>query len=153
MTRAELARLAQLTPETRLRAERVIDHLRARGYNCFIGQTRRDAAQVAATVKAGRSSATLKHSWHELGRAVDLRLRIANGIVSYDTSPASEPFYRALQEEAEREGMRCLAYRKNGEKLWLKTKKGRIWDPGHIEYRAPYQSIEEAYAAEGQKVG
>jgi hypothetical protein len=149
MTPAELDRLDQLMPDCRWRVERLIDRLRAQGLDCFVGATKRSPAEVEAARLAGRSSAKQTRSWHELGRAVDMRPLRKTGGPNYDTGPASEPFWRALQAEAEILGMRCLAYRPDGSKLLLETVNGKRWDPGHVEYRAPYATLREALAAEG----
>lgn len=149
MTLAELDRLALLHPETRWRVESVIKGMRERhGFDVFVGATARTPAEVEASRLAGRSSATQTRSWHELGRAADLRPRKVTGGPNYDTGPDSYPFWRALQTEAERVGMRCLAYRPDGAKLLITTVNGKRWDPGHVEYRAPHATLAAALAAE-----
>lgn len=149
MTLAELDRLALLIPETRWRVESVIREMRERyGFSVFVGATARTAAEVEAARVAGRSSASQTRSWHELGRAADLRPRKVTGGPNYDTGPASYPFWRALQDEAERVSMRCLAYRPDGAKLMLKTVNGLRWDPGHVEHREPYATLTAALIAE-----
>ena len=148
MTPGELDRLAQLHPEMYWRAERLIQNMAKRGHDVFVGATKRSADEAEAARLAGRSSAHQTRSWHELGRAVDCRPRKATGGPNYDTGPASEPFWLALQEEAEALGMRCLAYREDGSKLLLNTVNGKRWDPGHCEYRAPYANLEAALVAE-----
>jgi hypothetical protein len=149
VTKAEIDRLDQLTPDTRLRVDMVIAALAKRGYDAFVGATARTAAEVEAARLAGRSSAGQTRSWHELGRAVDIRPRKVTGGPNYDTGPASYPFWRALQDEAEAAGMRCLAYRSSGAKLLIKTVNGFRWDPGHCEYRYPYKTLKEALTASG----
>jgi hypothetical protein len=153
MTPAELDRIALLIPEARWRVERVIQRMKERhGFDVFVGATGRTAAEVEASRLAGRSSASQTHSWHELGRAADLRPRKVTGGPNYDTGPASEPFWRALQAEATTFGLRCLAYRPDGSKLLLDTVNGKRWDPGHVEFRAPYATLAAAYAAEAKHV-
>lgn len=144
MTNAETLRMQQLEMVTQGKVWSLIDAMAARGFDVFIGATRRTPAEVEAARLAGRSSAGQTRSWHELGRAADLRPRKKDGSPNYDTGPASEPFWRALQEEANKLGMRCLAYREDGSKLLLDTVNGKRWDPGHVEYRARYASLKDA---------
>lgn len=148
MTIAEIDRIDALIPEARWRVYRVIQALEAAGFEVFVGSTARTQAEVAKAVASGNSSANQKHSWHQLGRAVDLRPRLPNGGPDYSTGPLSEVFWRALQVAAEKFGMRCLAYRKDGQKFYLKTSKGRTWDPGHCEFRSPYVCLADAIKAE-----
>lgn len=148
MTPAEIDRLAQLTPETRGLVQQVIDRLGVLGMDVFVGATRRTLAEVEASRLAGRSSATQTRSWHELGRAADLRPRKADGGPNYDTSPASFPFWRALYREATALGLRSLAYNPDGTVMLLKTVQGARWDPGHVEWRQPYDSLRVALASE-----
>lgn len=152
MTNGELDRLELLTVETRWRVERVIQAMQVRGFDVFVGATARTPTEVEAARVAGRSSATQTRSWHELGRAADLRPRKKSGGPNYDTGPDSYPFWRALQDEAERVGMRCLAYRPDGKKLLITTVKGKRWDPGHCEYREPFATLAAAIVAEGKAV-
>lgn len=149
LAHGELARMQLLTAETRDRVWCVIDDMAARGFDVYVGSTARTAAEVAKAVATGHSSADQKHSWHELGRAADLRQRKADGGPSFDQGPASEPFWRALYAAATAHGLRSLAYRPDGSKLLIQGTKGPIWDSGHVEWRQPYATLAEAIAAEG----
>ena len=148
LTPGELARMQRLIPEARERIWRVIDGMAARGFDVFVGQTNRTAEEVAKAAAEGRASVGMKSDWHMLGRAADLRQRKAGGGVNFDQGPASEPFWRALYEEATKNGLRSLAYRDDGSKLIIHASKGDIWDSGHVEWRAPYATLAEAVAAE-----
>ncbi len=152
MTPAELDRLELLHPEARWRIERLMEAMKAKGFDVFVGATARSLAEVEASRLAGRSSAGQTRSWHELGRAADLRPRKKDGSPNYDTGAASFPFWRTLQDEAEKVGMRCLAFLPNGDRRLLKTVKGPRWDPGHVEYRAPYASLTQALKAAAARV-
>lgn len=151
MNIAELDRLALLIPEALWRVERVIQRMKARGFEIFVGRTLGTKADTAAAVAAGRANIHMTHDWHELRRAVDLRPRKKDGGPNYDTGPDSEPFWRALHEECAGFNLRNLAYNPDGTKLLIHTTKGTTWDPGHCEYRAPYKTLAEAVAAEGQQ--
>jgi len=148
LTPAELSRMQRLTAETRERVWRVIEDMAALGFDVFVGSTARTAEETAKAVATGHSSKDQKHSWHELGRAADLRRRKADGGINFDQGPESEPFWRALYEAATKHGVRSLAYRPDGSKLILNGSKGPIWDSGHVEYRHPYSTLAEAWDAE-----
>lgn len=144
MTNAETLRMQQLEMVTQGKVWSLIDMMADRGFDVFVGATRRTPAEVEAARLAGRSSAKQTRSWHELGRAADLRPRKKDGGPNYDTGPESLPFWRALQTCAEATGMRCLAFRPDGSKLLLDTVNGKRWDPGHVEWRASYASLKDA---------
>lgn len=148
MTQSELLRLEGLIPETRKLVELLVDRMRARGFDCYIGSTRRTQAEQEQARLAGKTSATQVRSWHELGRAVDIRPRKKNGGPNYDVSEASEPFWRALWEESKVLGMRCLGFTESGDKLFINTVRGKVRDPGHVEHRGPYATLREALAKE-----
>ncbi|HET7037173.1 MAG TPA: hypothetical protein VFI42_15920 [Thermomicrobiaceae bacterium] len=148
MTTAELDRLALLHPEALWRVERVIQRMAARGFDVYVGRTLGTAADVAAAVAAGRAAKGMKVDWHMLRRAADLRQRKKDGGPNFDQSAASEPFWRALYEEATAMGLRSLAYHPDGTKFIIQTSKGPIWDSGHVEYRAPHATLAAAVAAE-----
>jgi hypothetical protein len=148
LTPGELARMQRLIPEARERIWRVIESMAARGFDVYVGQTSRTAEEVAAAAAAGRASVGMKHDWHQINRAADLRRRKPAGGVNFDQGPASEPFWRALYEEATKHELRSLAYRDDGSKLIIHAAHGDIWDSGHVEWRQPYATLAEAVAAE-----
>jgi hypothetical protein len=148
LTAGELARMQRLIPEARERIWRVIEGMAARGFDVYVGQTSRSSEEVAKAAAEGRASVGMKHDWHQLNRAADLRRRAPDGGVNFDQGPASEPFWRALYEEATKHDLRSLAYRDDGSKLIIHAARGDIWDSGHVEYRYPYATLAEAVAAE-----
>jgi hypothetical protein len=150
MTSGEIFRLTQLTSETRERVHQVIDAMATRGLDVYVGQTLRTQAQQHDAQARGTTSATQSRSWHQLGRAADLRKRNDDGTV--DESTHDEAFFRALFEEAEKAGLRSLAFREDGSKLLIHTTHGEVWDAGHVEYREPFATLAEAFSAEGPKV-
>lgn len=147
MTPGEIYRLTQLTAETRERVHQLIDAMATLGHGVYVGQTLRTQAQQAEAQARGTTSAGQVHSWHQLGRAADLRKRNADG--SVDETVRDEPFFRALYEEATRVGLRSLAYHPDGTKILLN---GVTWDAGHVEWRGSFATLAEAFAAEGIKV-
>lgn len=153
MTPGETARLSLLIPECGTRVQQVIAAMGARGLAVYVGQTMRTQAEQDATVARGTSSVHQARSWHQLGRAADLRKRNTDG--SVDETTHDESFFRALYEEAIAVGLRSLAYHVvNGQivKLLIHTTHGDVWDAGHVEYREPYATLDEAFAAEGGDV-
>lgn len=150
MTPVEIFRLTQLTPETRERVQQLIDAMTARGLDVYVGQTLRTQAQQHEAQARGTTSATQSRSWHQLGRAADLRKRNADGTV--DESTHDEGFFQALFDEATKVGLRSLAFRADGSRLLIHTTHGDVWDAGHVEYREPFGTLAEAFTAEGPKV-
>lgn len=150
MTTAETAHLSLLIPECGRRVQQVIAAMGARGFGVYVGQTMRTQAQQAEAQARGTTSVHQSRSWHQLGRAADLRKRNADG--SVDETTHDEAFFRALYEEATKVGLRSLAFHVvDGklEKLLIHAARGEVWDAGHVEYRAPFATLAEAFAAEG----
>lgn len=150
MTDGETFRLTQLTPETRERVQQTIDGMAAIGHDVYVGQTLRTQTEQTAAQARGTTSANQSRSWHQLGRAADLRKRNADG--SVDESTHDEAFFRDLFDVATSVGLRSLAFREDGSRLLIHTTHGDVWDAGHIEFREPFGTLAEAFAAEGQKV-
>lgn len=153
LTSSEETRLAQLQPDARAAALQLIAEMAARGYRVRIGQTLRSPAQEKAVIDAGRS-AVKSHSWHELGRALD----------AYPEDPATGKdaigndadlyLYREMHDAAAAIGFRGIAFNADGSKRFITNAQGKkIWDGGHLEWRAPYGTIAEAVAAEGSAYG
>lgn len=144
----EVDRLRTLIPGALPVFEALIQAVRARGFEPYIGQCGRTPAQQQAAIDAGTTSAHQHISWHELGRAVDFRARLADG--SEDTTTHNEPFFRALYEEACKiPGLRSLAYNADGSKLLLN---GHLWDAGHCEFREPYGTLVAAVKTEAPEL-
>lgn len=148
MTSAELARLDQLRPEARPFFEALLRAMQSRGYDPFVGQVLRTPAQQQAAIASGATSKHQTLSWHFLGRAVDFRRRLANGGEDQTTS-GPDDFWRALSEEAEKCGLRSLAYHPDGTKILLN---GVTWDAGHVEYRGDYADLVAAVTAEAPEL-
>ena len=150
LTSSEATRLSQLEPVTQDKVRELLSRLRDQGVIVWVGQTLRTSAQEAANIAAGKTSAGLVHSWHELGRAVDLYPTVGG---APDYAATNLEAFRAMHAEAESMGFRSLAFNSDGSKRLLTNSKGKkIWDGGHIEWRAPYESMAQAWAAEGESV-
>lgn len=152
LTTSEETRISQLEPETQRQVRMLITTLATEyGIDVHAGQTLRTSAQEKANVDAGKTAASLKYSWHELGRAIDI-YPLLDGEIDYDAKNLDA--YRKLHEVAVNMGFRSLAFNADGTKHLITNAKGKkIWDGGHIEWRDPYDTITQAVAAEGAAYG
>lgn len=149
VTSSEEKRLSELEPTTQAKVRELLGRLHERGISVYVGQTVRTAAEEKANVEAGKTSAGLKYSWHELRRAVDLRPAV-NGQPDYE----NVDLYREIAFEAEGMGFRQLGFNADGSKRIIVNAQGKgIWDGGHIEWREPYETLAQAVEAEGSKYG
>jgi hypothetical protein len=153
LTTSEAQRMEQLEPETHSRLRDLILALGAEGMRVYVGQTIRTAAQEKALIEAGRTSATLVHSWHELGRAVDLYPYDPN-TGKPDTNGRRVDLFQQMHRKARELGFRGIAFEADGvTKKYIKNNAGKlVWDGGHIECRGPYATMAQAWAAEGPSI-
>jgi hypothetical protein len=142
LTDHEIALIARLHPDTRAAYNRYRGSLASLGIEEIAYSTVRTAAQQAEKLKAGKSAN--KRSWHEIGRGVDRFLRRLGQIEWNKGSDTA--LYREANMLAEREGWRQISFKPDGSKMLIGPKK--IFDCGHIEWRRPYATLEEALAAE-----
>jgi len=153
LTTDEAERMAQLEPETQSRLRDLIFALGADGMRVHVGATLRTAAKEKALIKAGRTSGTLVHSWHELGRAVDL-YPIDPDTGKPDTAGRRLDLFIAMHAKAKAMGFRGIAFEADGvTRHYIKNSEGKlVWDGGHLECRGPYATMAQAWAAEGPSV-
>jgi hypothetical protein len=152
LTSTDEARLAQLGPATQAAARELIAQLAQQGIGVKVGQTLRTPAQEKAAIDAGRS-AVKTHSWHEIGRALDL-YPIDPATGSADLDGVNVELFRQMHEIAAAVGFRGIAFNDDGSKRYITNSAGKkIWDGGHLEWRSPYGSIAEAVASEGAAYG
>jgi hypothetical protein len=154
LTSTESSRVDNLQPDVQAQLMSLIGTLSDQGLKVYVGQTLRTAAQEKANVDKGATSAGLVYSWHELGRAVDLYP------VNPDTGKADLQgirldLFRAMHAAAKAAGWRGLAFEADGvTRHYLVNSKGKkVWDGGHIEWRAPHATLAAAVAAEGPAYG
>jgi hypothetical protein len=152
LTSSDESRLAQLQPDAQAAFRQLIAALADQGVAVHVGQTLRTPAQERAVIDAGRS-AVKTHSWHELGRAADLYpIDPATGKADLDAERID--LFQQMHATAEGLGFRSIAFNADGSKHLITNSAGRkIWDGGHLEWRAPYGTIAEAVAAEGPAYG
>ena len=154
VTTTETARVIGLQPEVGAQLSRLIAKLAAGGIDVYVGQTIRTKAQEQANVEGGKTAAGLKFSWHSLGRAVDL-YPIDPATGKWDRNVNRLDLYQAMHAAAKSLGWRGIAFEADGvTKKYLTNSKGKkIWDGGHLEWRAPHATIVAAVAAEGAVYG
>lgn len=125
----EEARLSALLPQVRGALEGLRARLAAEGIRTFVGETVRDESEQAARVASG-NSATNK-SWHRLRRAVDL---YPYDGAKVDLAGKRVDLFRRMHDVAKSFGFRGLAFNLDGTKRYITTKKGKVWDGGHLEF-------------------
>jgi hypothetical protein len=149
VTDVEKFRLSLLTPDTRARAEGVIQRMIDRGFRePFVGDTIRTLSEQREAVRRGTTGRKQNLSWHLIKRAIDFRDRLPNG--KRDPTTRNEAFFLALWKEATAVGLRNLGYKRdaNGFPVKYYINGGKVWDPGHCEFRYPYKSLKEAIEKE-----
>jgi D-alanyl-D-alanine carboxypeptidase len=153
LTSSDESRLEQLQPDTQTQVRALIQALANQGIDVHVGSTLRSSAAEKAAIASGHSSASLKVSWHQLGRAVDL-YPIDPDTGKPDLNGKRDDLFQAMVATARAMGFRSLAYEDDGvTRHYIQTVDGPTWDGGHLEWRAPYASITEAVAAEGAAYG
>jgi hypothetical protein len=154
LTTTETDRLNELQDEPKAQLLSLIATLADQGISVHVGQTTRTAAQEKANVDKGATSAGLQYSWHELGRAVDL-YPINPDTGSPDMAGKRLDLFIAMHAAAKAAGWRGIAFEADGvTRHYLTNSKGKkVWDGGHLEWRAPYPTLAAAVAAEGPLYG
>lgn len=153
LTSTDEQRLSQLEPVTQEQVRGLIAELANQGIQVKVGQTLRTSAQEKAAIESGHTSANLKVSWHQLGRAVDL-YPIDPDTGKWDRDGNRVDLFLSLARTAESLGFRQLGFNADDSKRLLTSANGKkIWDGGHVEWREPYGSIAEAVASEGAAFG
>jgi len=153
LTTTEQTRVSQLQPDVQSEFSGLLSDWAASGIAVTVGRTLRTSAQEKALIEAGKTAANLKISWHQLGRAVDVYPIDPTTAVA-DTDGRNVDLFRRMHAIAASRGWRGIAFNSDGTKRYIRNSKGKlVWDGGHLEWRAPYGSIAEAVAAEGEAYG
>jgi len=134
--------LSLLLPEVRAQYMRLRAEMRTAGIYTRLTETYRDLKKQAEHLKAGRS--TLAVSWHQLRRALH-EVILVDGVPDMKIKHRDLWLKRARMAEAH--GFRQIGFKPDGSNWYIG--KGKSWDPYHLEYRAPYDTLAEAVAAEG----
>lgn len=152
LTTTEQGRLEQLQPDVQTQLRTLLITLKEQGIDAHVGQTLRTPSEEKAVIDAGKS-AVKSHSWHELGRAVDL-YPINPDTGAPDLVGARLDLFQRMHDVAASFGWHGIAFNADGSKRFITNAQGKkIWDGGHLEWRAPYGSIAEAVANEGSMFG
>lgn len=152
LTTTEESRIAQLQPDVQAELRLLLSDLFAAGLPVEVGSTLRTSAKEKALIAAGKTSGSLKISWHQLGRAVDLYPLDENGTA--DRNGVHTELFRRMHEIAEARGWHGIAFNADGSKHYLTNSAGKlVWDGGHLQWESPYGSIVEAVQAEGAEYG
>jgi hypothetical protein len=149
---SEESRLSQLEPETQSMVRQLLQNLANQGMQVHVGNSLRTQAQEKAAIESGHS-AVKTHSWHELGRAVDL-YPIDPDTNQPDMNGSNDALFVQMQQAAVALGFRQIAYDDNWNRRYITTSAGKkLWDGGHIEWHGPYATIADAVATEGSNYG
>jgi hypothetical protein len=152
LTSSEEGRLQQLQPETQSMVRQLIQQLANAGLAIHVGQSLRTTAEEKSVIAAGKSGVK-SHSWHEIGRAVDL-YPINPDTGAPDLDGLRDDLFQQMQQAAVAMGFDQIAYNPDWSRRLIKNNKGKlIWDGGHIQWQSPYASIGDAVAAEGAQYG
>lgn len=129
---AETASINALIPPAAAALRNLRDALAQAGINTRVGSTRRTTAEQAAALASGHSSTT--HSWHLLGRAVDLYpFDPLTG--QLDLAGKNTGLYRKMHQIAAMGGWEGLAFNADGSRRLLINGAGqKYWDGGHLQF-------------------
>jgi len=153
LTTTEQTRVSQLQPEVQSEFQALLSDWAASGITVTVGQTLRTSAQEKALIEKGATAASLKISWHQLGRAVDV-YPVDPATGAADRDGRNTDLFRRMHAIAASRGWRGIAFNADGTKKLIANSKGKlVWDGGHLEWRSPYGTIAEAVAAEGGQYG
>ncbi len=148
MTEAEQWRIRKLHPDVVAKFLLVLDHCAKEGIDLFIGRTYEDPSKQAQHYADGKT--TLKMGWHQIARAADCYPKLPDGQPDLNGKQLGK--FRRMHEIASVEGFHGLAFNPDGTKRLIQVKKNgkliKIWDGGHLEYRHPYDTLEQALKAE-----
>jgi len=148
LTTSDESRLSQMQPDAETATRQLIAQLAGQGMKVHVGQTFRTPAQEKSAIDSGHSGVKT-HSWHELGRAVDL-YPIDPDTGSPDLNGTRLDLFQQMHAVAESIGFHSIAFNADGTRHLITNNAGKkIWDGGHLEWRPPYGTIAEAWQAEG----
>jgi hypothetical protein len=150
VSKTDAVKLAGLEPETARRVQELQRRMAARGIKTKITVGRRSPEQQLKEVEQGDSAVTI--GWHMSGRAADL-LVWDDKLGAWDEAGRREDLYRLMHQEWFNLGGHGLAYSPypTGPVHRITTKKGKVWDAGHVEYHGPFTTAAAAWTAEQGK--
>jgi hypothetical protein len=131
VTGPESNRMVLLLPQVQAALQATINDLGSQGISVFIGQTRRTKEQESINLAKG-ASATM-HSWHLLGRAVDL-YPIDPNTGDPDLNGRRFDLFKTMQQTGAKYGFTNISFYDDWTKRLITTSKGKIWDGGHMQF-------------------
>jgi hypothetical protein len=160
ISETEASRRALLEPDVQQAVDRIRADAAAEGIETMIGSTRRTADEQAAKVAAGLSAT--KNSWHTIGRALEMYVmrripaptaKDPNATkLSADVEGKEIAKYQRLHAIAKRHGGRGIPggqpFTATGEKAYITTSAGKIWDVAHIEFPGGFATVADALKAQ-----
>ena len=160
ISETEASRRALLEPDVRDAVDRLRADAASEGIETMIGSTRRTADEQAAKVAAGLSAT--KNSWHTIGRALELYvMRVIPAPttkdpkatkLSADVDGKEVAKYQRLHAIAKRHGGRGIPggqpFTATGEKAYITTSAGKVWDVAHIEFPGGFATVADALKAQ-----
>lgn len=129
---AEASAINAMIPPAAEALRTLRDALAQAGIMTRVGSTRRTAAEQAAALASGHSSTS--HSWHLLGRAVDLYpFDPLTG--QPDMDGRNDGLFQQMHAIASSLGWTGLAYNADGTRRLLTNAAGqKYWDGGHLQW-------------------
>lgn len=146
----ETRRINRLEPTTRRAYRALLRLMSNRGMRIHTGQTRRSEAQQRALVEKDKS--TTLRSWHLAGRAIDAYPYDPN-TGKPDMKGRRVDLFRIMHADAKAIGFKGLAFKPDGSKRYIRTKRGRrLWDAGHLQFQGQHRTVAAAIAAERKAI-
>lgn len=132
LTTSEADKRASLLPEVQPAFDRLRAAAAAAGIDFHLVSAIRTADEQADNLAKGASATS--HSWHLLGRAVDLWV-LDPETGAWDSAGRREDLYRRLHLEiAAPLGWQTIAFNPDGSARYIQTSKGRTRDLAHLQY-------------------
>ena len=145
LTLREEQLLALLLPDVRAAYMRLRATMRTEGIETRVTETYRPISAQAAHVKAGRSANPV--SWHQLRRALH-ELVYVDG--KADLAVKHRDVWLRRARLAEAHGFRQIGFKPDGSNMYIGKRK--TWDPYHLEYRQPHETLVAAIEAEAPEL-
>lgn len=146
LTDAERSKVALLLPGVQAKYLQYRRHAEAEGIRECVTQTYRTVQQQHKKVAQKRSTNLI--GWHPLRRGIDRFIwdPIAQ---RWDNEAIKIDLYLKANRIAETHGFRQIGFNDDGTKRILT---GNIWDPFHIEWRHPWDTLVAAIEAEAPEL-
>jgi len=142
--------LRLLKPDAQAAFKRYRADLNAAGIEVRLTETMRSSAKQADLFREGTKTAN-KVSWHQLGRAWH-EIIIDPNTGKLDIAAKCLDLWRQRAKLAEKHGIRQLGFNADGTVRYIKTPKGKAFDPYHLEFRGKHPTLVAAVEAEAPEL-